>query len=72
MDVLLRWKTDFLVGQRLIERFTKDTARFTDAVEILKTICKDFWTIVFKKQIGNLKTNHQGTVRTSGQQILTT
>lgn len=26
----------------------------------MKFICKDFWTTVFKKQIDNLRTNHQG------------
>nr|XP_045010390.1 trafficking protein particle complex subunit 6B isoform X2 [Jaculus jaculus] len=50
----------FRVGQGLIERFTKDTARFKDELDIMKFICKDFWTTVFKKQIDNLRTNHQG------------
>jgi len=27
----------------------------------MKYICKDFWTAVYKKQIDNLRTNHQGT-----------
>ncbi|XP_074854906.1 trafficking protein particle complex subunit 6B isoform X2 [Carettochelys insculpta] len=49
----------FRVGQGLIERFTKDTARFKDELDIMKFICKDFWTTVFKKQIDNLRTNHQ-------------
>ncbi|EGW00335.1 Trafficking protein particle complex subunit 6B [Cricetulus griseus] len=40
--------------------FTKDTARFKDELDIMKFICKDFWTTVFKKQIDNLRTNHQG------------
>uniref|UniRef100_A0A8C6HQ59 Uncharacterized protein n=1 Tax=Mus spicilegus TaxID=10103 RepID=A0A8C6HQ59_MUSSI len=44
MDVLLNWKTAFQVGQRLIGRFTEDTVRFKDALEIIKIICKDFWT----------------------------
>ncbi|CAO2586781.1 Trafficking protein particle complex subunit 6B [Lemmus lemmus] len=48
------------LGQGLIERFTKDTARFKDELDIMKFICKDFWTTVFKKQIDNLRTNHQG------------
>jgi hypothetical protein len=26
----------------------------------MKFICKDFWTGVFRKQIDNLRTNHQG------------
>ncbi|XP_054256318.1 trafficking protein particle complex subunit 6B isoform X1 [Indicator indicator] len=50
----------FRVGQGLIERFTKDTARFKDELDIMKFICKDFWTTVFRKQIDNLRTNHQG------------
>ncbi|XP_076023018.1 trafficking protein particle complex subunit 6b [Genypterus blacodes] len=50
----------FRVGQGLMERLTKDTARFKDELDIMKFICKDFWTCVFKKQIDNLRTNHQG------------
>ncbi|MEE6492504.1 hypothetical protein FKM82_016591 [Ascaphus truei] len=50
----------FRVGQGLIERLTKDTARFKDELDIMKFVCKDFWTTVFKKQIDNLRTNHQG------------
>ncbi|CAJ0917914.1 unnamed protein product, partial [Ranitomeya imitator] len=53
----------FRVGQGLIERFTKDTARFKDELDIMKFVCKDFWTTVFKKQIDNLRTNHQVTSR---------
>ncbi|MEE6492505.1 hypothetical protein FKM82_016591 [Ascaphus truei] len=49
----------FRVGQGLIERLTKDTARFKDELDIMKFVCKDFWTTVFKKQIDNLRTNHQ-------------
>ncbi|CAL8324205.1 unnamed protein product [Merluccius merluccius] len=50
----------FRVGQGLIERFTKETPRFKDELDIMKFICKDFWTCLFKKQIDNLRTNHQG------------
>jgi len=50
----------FQVGQRLIERFTKDTPRFKDELEVMKFLCKDFWCGVFKKQIDNLRTNHMG------------
>ncbi|XP_054427928.1 trafficking protein particle complex subunit 6B-like [Pteronotus mesoamericanus] len=49
----------FLVAQELIERFTKDTSVFKDELDIMKFICKAFWTTVFKKQIDNLKTKHQ-------------
>ena len=50
----------FQVGQRLVERFTKDTLRFKDELEVMKFLCKDFWCGVFKKQIDNLRTNHMG------------
>ncbi|XP_031567324.1 trafficking protein particle complex subunit 6b-like [Actinia tenebrosa] len=50
----------FNVGQRLVERFTKDSPRFKDELDIMKFVCKDFWTALFKKQIDNLRTNHQG------------
>lgn len=41
-------------------RLTKDYSRFKDELEIMKAICKDFWNAVFKKQVDNLRTNHQG------------
>ncbi|XP_026224512.1 trafficking protein particle complex subunit 6B-like isoform X1 [Anabas testudineus] len=49
----------FRVGEELIERLAKDTAHFKDELDTMKFICKDFWTCVFKKQIDNLRTNHQ-------------
>ncbi|XP_028817924.1 trafficking protein particle complex subunit 6B, like [Denticeps clupeoides] len=51
----------FRVGQGLIEKFTKDSPSFKDDLDIMKFVCKDFWTNVFRKQIDNLRTNHQGT-----------
>ncbi|XP_025103462.1 trafficking protein particle complex subunit 6B-like [Pomacea canaliculata] len=50
----------FRVGQSLIERFTKECSRFKDELDTMKFICKDFWNSVYKKQIDNLRTNHQG------------
>eukprot|EP01097_Dermamoeba_algensis_P009888 TRINITY_DN7118_c0_g1_i1.p1 TRINITY_DN7118_c0_g1~~TRINITY_DN7118_c0_g1_i1.p1 ORF type:complete len:178 (-),score=35.86 TRINITY_DN7118_c0_g1_i1:217-687(-) len=50
----------FRVGYCLIERYTKDRHRFTEMLEIMKFICREFWTGIFKKQIDNLKTNHKG------------
>lgn len=49
----------YAVGQRLVERFTKERPRFVDTLDVVKFICKDLWTIMFKKQIDNLKTNHR-------------
>lgn len=31
-----------------------------DTLDVIKFCCKDLWTIVFRKQIDNLKTNHRG------------
>jgi len=44
----------------LIERLAKDYPKFKDELDLLKFICKDFWVAVFRKQIDNLRTNHQG------------
>ncbi|KAF8380805.1 hypothetical protein HHK36_028299 [Tetracentron sinense] len=45
----------------LVARYTMERPRFSDHLEAIKFICKDFWSELFKKQIDNLKTNHRGT-----------
>ncbi|KAF8471941.1 transport protein particle component [Kalaharituber pfeilii] len=50
----------YRVGQGLAERFSRDRARMNDTLDVIKFCCKDLWTIVFRKQIDNLKTNHRG------------
>ncbi|KAI9335935.1 BET3 family protein [Obelidium mucronatum] len=50
----------FRVGLGLAEKATRDRPRFSDNLDIVKFICKDFWLTVFNKQIDNLKTNHRG------------
>lgn len=47
----------FQVGQQLAERYTIDRARFTDHLEVIKFICKEFWNEIFRKQVDHLKTN---------------
>lgn len=42
-----------------ILRFSRDRPRFADTLDMIKFLCKDLWTLVFKKQIDNLKTNHR-------------
>ncbi|XP_076896357.1 uncharacterized protein LOC143624590 [Bidens hawaiensis] len=49
------------IGYQLSERYTMERPRFSDHLEAIKFICKDFWSELFKKQIDNLKTNHRGT-----------
>lgn len=50
----------YRVGVGITEKFSRDRPRFTDPLDVIKFLCKDLWTIVFKKQIDNLKTNHRG------------
>ncbi|KXG51151.1 Transport protein particle (TRAPP) component [Penicillium griseofulvum] len=59
----------YRVGQGLAERaltcvnihsFARDRPRFTDNLDVIKFLCKDLWTVLFKKQVDNLKTNHRG------------
>ncbi|XP_037955998.1 trafficking protein particle complex subunit 6b [Teleopsis dalmanni] len=51
----------FTTGYRLIERLTRDAPRFKDELETMKFICTDFWTLIYKKQVDNLRTNNHGT-----------
>ncbi|PLB34495.1 transport protein particle component-domain-containing protein [Aspergillus candidus] len=50
----------YRVGQGLVERFARDRPRFSDNLDVIKFLCKDLWSILFRKQIDNLKTNHRG------------
>ena len=38
---------------------TKTAPRFKDVLDVVKFICKDYWTAMFGKQIDNLRTNHK-------------
>lgn len=50
----------FSTGYRLVEKLTKDWPRFKTELDVIKFICKEFWSAVYKKQIDNLRTNHHG------------
>jgi hypothetical protein len=50
----------YRVGQGWIEKCTKDRPPFRDNLDIMKFICKEFWTSIYNKQVDNLRTNHQG------------
>lgn len=41
-------------------RFSRSSPRPTDPLSTIKFLCKDLWTLLFRKQIDNLKTNHRG------------
>ncbi|KAJ1966793.1 hypothetical protein IWQ62_002247 [Dispira parvispora] len=59
----------FRIGQRLAERYSKDRPRFVDTLDIVKFICRDIWTKLFRKQIDNLKTNHRGVYTLQDSQL---
>ena len=42
-----------------MDRFSRDRPRFSNTLDMIKFLCKDMWTLVFRKQIDNLKTNHR-------------
>ena len=50
----------FSIGYRIAERMTKDRARLSTTLDIIKFLCKDFWAEVFQKQVDKLQTNHRG------------
>ncbi|PVI02707.1 transport protein particle component [Periconia macrospinosa] len=50
----------YRVGLGIVERFSRATPRPTDPLSTIKFLCKDLWTLLFRKQIDNLKTNHRG------------
>ncbi|XP_015517301.1 trafficking protein particle complex subunit 6b [Neodiprion pinetum] len=55
----LEWM-GFGVGYRIMERLTREWARFKDELDTIKFICMDLWSSLYRKQIDNLRTNHQG------------
>lgn len=45
---------------RMHVRFSVGKPRPQTPLDAIKFICKDLWTLLFRKQIDNLKTNHRG------------
>lgn len=61
-DVFFRTELyGFRVGKSLAEVVTRDMARLTNQLSVLKFVCKELWVLVYGKPIDNLKTNHRGT-----------
>ena len=50
----------FRVGYSLSEKLSKENARYRDELDTVKYLCKELWICLFKKQVDNLRTNHQG------------
>jgi hypothetical protein len=50
----------FTVGERLAQRATQNTPFLQTGMDMVKFLCKDFWILVFRKQITKLQTNYKG------------
>jgi hypothetical protein len=50
----------FDVGQRLAELHAQEQPWFAEHLDVIKFICKDFWSALFHKQIDKLQTNYKG------------
>ncbi|KAI3637402.1 hypothetical protein MIR68_004051 [Amoeboaphelidium protococcarum] len=50
----------FKVGSKMSTILSNDKPKMADILDIMKFICKEFWTTLYQKQIDNLKTNHKG------------
>jgi hypothetical protein len=40
-------------------RLSRDRDRFVEALDVMKFICREFWTEVFRKPIDKLQTNNR-------------
>jgi trafficking protein particle complex subunit 6 len=49
------------VGRQLAERHTCGRPPFIEQLDVVKFLCKEFWTELFRKGVDNLRTNHRGT-----------
>lgn len=51
----------YRIGEQLAERYTQERPPMLEALDVLKFVCKEFWTELFHKSVDNLRTNHRGT-----------
>eukprot|EP01128_Nolandella_sp_AFSM9_P002093 TRINITY_DN12481_c0_g1_i1.p1 TRINITY_DN12481_c0_g1~~TRINITY_DN12481_c0_g1_i1.p1 ORF type:complete len:163 (+),score=20.82 TRINITY_DN12481_c0_g1_i1:51-539(+) len=59
----------FRIGQKITEKITIDRSRFSEKIDVIKWICKDFWMVLFRKQADNLRTNHKGVFELTSNQF---
>ncbi|KAA0201947.1 hypothetical protein HAZT_HAZT007190 [Hyalella azteca] len=50
----------YSTGYRLADRLSRESLRFNDELDLLKYVCKVVWSAVYRKEVDNLRTNHQG------------
>jgi trafficking protein particle complex subunit 6 len=60
-DLFLKLEaTGFEVGKRFCQRAHRDMERLTGQLEVVKFVCRVFWTEVFRKGVDRLQTNNEG------------
>lgn len=57
----IRPGADYYISKSLTLTSPAPPPRPSTDLDLIKFLCKDVWTAVFRKQIDNLKTNHRGT-----------
>ena len=50
----------FGIGQRYVERYSRDHPFLETSLDIVKFMCKEFWMVLFRKQVDKLQTNYKG------------
>lgn len=59
----------FSVGQKLAERYATDRTIFHEKIDIIKFVCREFWSNLFQKQVDSLRTNRKGTFVLTDQKL---
>mmetsp|Transcript_9355 Transcript_9355/g.15254 ORF Transcript_9355/g.15254 Transcript_9355/m.15254 type:complete len:189 (+) Transcript_9355:374-940(+) len=50
----------YQIGYRFVERYVRNSPKFTSTLEVIKFLCKDLWGAAFGKHVDKLQTNHKG------------
>ena len=51
----------FAVGRRFAERLARDRERLVEVLDVVKFLCREFWSEAFRKPVDKLQTNNKGT-----------
>jgi hypothetical protein len=51
--------TGYDIGRRFTERMTRDRERLVDILDVIKFLCREFWSEVFRKPVDKLQTNNR-------------
>jgi hypothetical protein len=55
-------RAGYAAGKRFVERLTRERGeRLVGALEVMKFVCREFWSEAFAKAVDKLQTNNKGT-----------